>query len=175
MRTKEVASQPEVADRLAKIERALDIKGLGTPQAEIDNKQAGAIAALTTALANTPSAAIQVGSILYLKLTINGDAVVQARTLTQRELIVLESNQNLLNSPATIMTELSRLCPMQVNSFDADVRSILSTRQQEVPDMWNGMQVNGGKKHDPMNVPAVPRIPFFGEQPRDLNDEDRPD
>lgn len=110
VKTKDVVSQPEVKERLGKIERALELKGLGLPQAEIDAKQMGAISELNKSLENIPSAAFQVGSLLYVKIQIDGQSTVMARTLTQSEMIVLENNQGLLSSPATCMSKLAKLC-----------------------------------------------------------------
>ena len=172
VRTKEVASQPEVADRLAKIERALEMKGLATPQAEIDSKQASAVAALTTSLANVPTAAIQVGSILYLKLTIDDQAVVQARTLTQRELIVLENNQDLLNSPTTILIQLAEFCSKEAHSFDGAAAVRPSRSLNAAPDIWAGAQPDGGKKHPSAHLPAIPSLPYSGGAARNLTDGD---
>lgn len=173
VRTKEVASQPEVADRLAKIERALELKGLGAPQAEIDSKQAGAIAALTTSLANVPSAAIQVGSILFLKLTIDGNAVVQARNLSQKELIIIENNQDLLNSPSTIMTKLAKLCPKEVPSTkmndDAHPTPVL-----DLPlGIWERMQKGAGTPPLPKEASITPRLPYASGKPPGSSDDEK--
>lgn len=42
-KTIDAATQPEVLERLEKIERAVELKGLGQPQADIDSKQAEAV------------------------------------------------------------------------------------------------------------------------------------
>jgi len=108
-KSKEVATQPEVADRLEKIERALELKGLHQPQAEIDKAQAEAIAALTVAIKDIPNVAIQAGSILLVKTTdANQGPCLQVRTLSTKELIYLENNQHLLCKPATVMQSLSQ-------------------------------------------------------------------
>jgi hypothetical protein len=105
----EVVTQPEVTDRLEKIERALELKGLHKPQAEVDKAQAEAIAALTAATKDIPNVAIQAGSILLVKTTDgNHDPCLQVRTLTTKELIYLENNQHLLCKPATVMQSLSQ-------------------------------------------------------------------
>jgi hypothetical protein len=110
-RTKEVATQPEVAERLAKLERALELKGLHEPQAQIDKMEAEAVATISKAVENVPNAAIQIGSILFVKLdqSVCGQCI-QVRNLSQRELIELEKNQHLLSSPHTILEKLSELC-----------------------------------------------------------------
>lgn len=108
-KSREVATQPEVADRLEKIERALDLKGLHKPQAEVDKAQAEAIATLTAATKDIPNVAIQAGSILLVKTTDgNQSPCLQVRTLSTKELIYLENNQHLLCKPATVMESLSK-------------------------------------------------------------------
>jgi hypothetical protein len=109
VKTKEVASQPEVAERLQKIERALQLKGLDLPQAEVDQKQANAAAKLMKAVEHVPNAAIQVGSILLVKLPSPNGPIIQIKTLTQRELIAIENDQTLLSSPDTLLQKLANL------------------------------------------------------------------
>jgi hypothetical protein len=107
-RSKEVITQPEVTDRLAKIERAIDIKGLHKPQADVDKTQAEAIATLIASVKDIQSVAIQAGSILLVKVTNGkGDPCLQVRTLSTKELIYLENNQHILCKPAKIMESLS--------------------------------------------------------------------
>lgn len=110
VKTTEVMTQPEVAERLEKLERALELKGLGQPQAEIDAKQAAAVAQLMKAVKDVPTAAIQAGSILLIKLPSRNGPIIQVRTLTQTELIHLENNQKLLASPADLLERLSDIC-----------------------------------------------------------------
>ncbi len=109
-KTKDAANQPEVIERLQKVERALELKGLGQPQSDIDKKQSQAVANLIKATKDVPNAAIQVGSILLVKISATDGPAIQVRTLTQRELIQLENNQKLLSSPADILEKLSELC-----------------------------------------------------------------
>jgi hypothetical protein len=109
-KTQDVVSQPEVRDRLEKIERAVELKGIGRPQAEVDDIQASAIAKLVGALDKVPNAAIQAGSVLVVKLTTPNGPVIQARTLTQEEMVALENNQLLLQDPAKVLGRLSAAC-----------------------------------------------------------------
>lgn len=109
-KSKEVLSQPQVIERLEKIERAVELKALGKPQAEIDDKQAGAIAKLIKALDKVPNAAVQAGSVLVVKLTTPKGPVIQARTLTQEEMIELENNQLLLQDPSEVLGRLASAC-----------------------------------------------------------------
>jgi hypothetical protein len=107
VKTKEVATQPEVQQRLEELERVFKLKGLGKPQAEIDKTQAEAVALLVKAVEGIPNVAIQTGAILLVKTPRNGDNCLQVRTLTQRELIHLEKHQDLLTTPDTVFSQLA--------------------------------------------------------------------
>jgi hypothetical protein len=107
-KSKDAITQKEVTDRLEKIERAFDIKGVHKPQADVDKIKAEAIATLTTSVKDIPNAAIQSGSILLVKVTDQyATPCLQVRTLTTKELIYLENNQHLLCKPGTVMESLS--------------------------------------------------------------------
>lgn len=109
-KTMEALSQPEVIERLEKIERAVELKAVDKPQADVDEKQAGAIAKLITSLNNVPNAAVQAGSVLVIKLTTNNGPIIQARTLSQDEMLELENNQLLLQDPAEVLCKLNAAC-----------------------------------------------------------------
>jgi hypothetical protein len=109
-KTKDAVAQPEVQERLAKVERALEFQGLHLPQAQADKNQADAIAALIGSVERVPTAAIQAGSILLVKTNAaNGAPCIQVRTLTQQQMILLEKNQRLLASPNDAFEKLSQL------------------------------------------------------------------
>lgn len=109
-KSKEVLSQPEVIERLEKIERAVELKAIDKPQADVDEKQAGAIAKLIKSLEKVPNAAVQAGSVLVVKLTTPKGAVIQARTLSQEEMVELENNQLLLQDPSDVLCKLTAAC-----------------------------------------------------------------
>ena len=122
--TKDIATQPEVIKRLEKIERAVELKGLGQPQADIDKTQSQAIASLLEAVEKIPNAAIQAGSIILVKTTLTSGPTIKVKTLSQRELIHLENNQKLLLSPADLLENLSSIFyePDRLNHLDGNVR-----------------------------------------------------
>jgi hypothetical protein len=107
-KTNDVASQPEIAERLQKLERAIEIQGLHQPQSQVDKNEAEAISVIISALDKVSSAAIQVGSIVIIKLPDpGGNPCIQARALSQRELIHLEKNPHLLKEPQKILDRLT--------------------------------------------------------------------
>ena len=85
------------------------MSGLHKPQSEIDKARAEAVANLNDSLNEISSAAIQIGSILYIKTTDdNGKAHLQVRTLSSKEQIYLENNLHLLSRPESLMQSLSQ-------------------------------------------------------------------
>jgi len=109
-KSKEVLSRPEVIERLEKIERAVELRAVDKPQADVDDKQASAIAKLIKCLDKVPNAAVQAGSVLVVKLTTANGPIIQARTLSQEEMIELENNQLLLQNPADVLVKLNAAC-----------------------------------------------------------------
>ncbi|MBB3461202.1 hypothetical protein [Rhizobium sp. BK377] len=110
-KTADALTQPEIQNRLERMERALELQGLGKPQAEIDEKLGAALEKIANATASEKQVAVQIGSILYVKLTgPDGTASVAARSLSQAEMIALEKNQHLLMSPKDVFYNLYKLC-----------------------------------------------------------------
>lgn len=109
-KSKEALSQPEVIERLEKIERAVELKAIDKPQADVDEKQASAIAKLIKAVEKVPNAAVQAGSVLVVKITTAKGPVIQARTLSQEEMVELENNQLLLQDPSEVLGKLTAAC-----------------------------------------------------------------
>lgn len=104
LRTKGMLTHDEVQKRLRTAEQALEATYLDKPQAEANHLQAGAAAQLITALATTPNACIQVGSLLLVKGTRpDGQCAVVVRTLTTDELRSIEENQAILKRPEEVL------------------------------------------------------------------------
>jgi hypothetical protein len=101
--TRDIASQPEVAERLRKAERALELQALHKTQAEVDKNQAEAAQALIQSLEGIGNAAIQVGSLLIVKTSSEKGAQLAVRTLTQNQLALLEKDPSLLQQPNTVL------------------------------------------------------------------------
>lgn len=80
----------ELPQRLAKVERALELAYLDRHQAEVDATKAAAVQQLLESLENVPQACIRIGSILLLKFEDSRGPVVLIRTLSQLEIHALE-------------------------------------------------------------------------------------
>lgn len=99
---REVAESEPVRDRLAKLERALELEGLGKRQAEIDKGKAEAVASLYTLVKDQENAVVRLGSIVMIKKA--RDLVVF--TVSEMQAAVLEKHSELLQDPVAALTFL---------------------------------------------------------------------
>lgn len=87
------------------LDRAVELRAVDEVQAKVDASQGEAVAKLLTALVTTPTALIQIGSVLLVK--VNGTPVV--RNLTQTELVYLQRNPDTVRDPAACLDALQHL------------------------------------------------------------------
>jgi transcription elongation factor GreA len=97
-------SSDQADEVVARIERAVEVRLLGQPQAEVDSKQAEAVDRLITALEKQDSACIQVGSLFLIKV----DGVVVARNLSPIEMAFLTKHPSVLKTPRQVLDALER-------------------------------------------------------------------
>ncbi|WP_143267826.1 hypothetical protein [Amycolatopsis alba] len=102
-RLRRVGTSKELRRRLDKVERGIELQLLIKNQAEVDQAQGDAVAKLLASLQNTPTALIQIGSILLVKV----DGVPHVRNLTQDEIALLDSNPSLLDNPEVALSALN--------------------------------------------------------------------
>lgn len=122
-KTNQAATEPEIAKRLEKMERALQLQGLDKPQAEVDALYFNAAAAFLKSVEDIPTVVTQVGPLLVLKLPNSEGGMVQVKKLSTDQLIALEKNQSWLSSPADIFAKLDGACnatkePIYKSVFD---------------------------------------------------------
>jgi hypothetical protein len=104
VRMKDSTARPTRDELLIMTQRAIEQQVLGKPQAQIDLVQSQAVAGLLVALEKTPKAAIQVGSLLIVKVQ---DSTV-VRNLTQIELAYWQRHPDLFRDPEGALRELQR-------------------------------------------------------------------
>jgi hypothetical protein len=123
-KTNTAITQPEVNERLQKLERAIELKGLNLPQSEIDKNEANAISTIITAIQDVTSVTVQSGTILLFKLTDKeGKTHIHARTLSQLEMIYLEKNQHILKEqPGDVLKQLAEFNRMIPDKNHQDSR-----------------------------------------------------
>ena len=115
--SKDVLSNEEVAERLQKAEKALELKYLDRPQSEITSEQVAAAAQLIKALDTVHEAAAQIGSLLVLKRTdSDGRSYIATRTLTYKEMRLLEMHPDLLRQPSLLLNALESTSSQAVSS-----------------------------------------------------------
>lgn len=110
-RFKKAATSDEAKDLGRKMIRGAELAGLEKQQADINKTQAEALGNLMERAKEFSNAAIQCGTALVVVTSDgNGHKNIVGVTLTAAQVIALENNQQLLNSPATLLAELKRVC-----------------------------------------------------------------
>jgi hypothetical protein len=95
-RSDDPITKEEVFERLAKLERALELKGIEVPQSEATLNLAKAAKELMESVEKEEEAAVVVGSLCVLKK--GGKAVVVS--LSQEQMLAIRKDPNLLRSPS---------------------------------------------------------------------------
>ncbi|MFI7120460.1 hypothetical protein [Amycolatopsis sp. NPDC049868] len=103
-RTKKTLTSEQMADLMARVERAIELQVLHKPQAEINAAELDGVAKLVTALGKEQNACVQIGSVFLLKV----DGTIVSRTVSQREMAFLERNSGLLSTPREVLGALER-------------------------------------------------------------------
>ncbi|WP_152617637.1 hypothetical protein [Phaeacidiphilus oryzae] len=97
----------ELATRMVKVERALELTYVESRQAEADSKEAQAVGGIIGALVSVPRAAVRAGSILVLKFPIQGETAIFVRNLSQMEIRALEKFPEIQRSPERVLESLA--------------------------------------------------------------------
>ena len=96
----------EQADQaLTKVQRAVELREVDKPQADVTRTQSESVAQLLDSLKDNPSALIQIGNILVAK--VNGTPI--ALELSQVQLCHLQANPSALTDPGRAVAELTRI------------------------------------------------------------------
>lgn len=103
-RIREVAGSEPMRERLAKLERAIELEQLGKRQAEIDKAKAESVAALHGVIKEQENAVVRMGSIIMIKTA--GDLVVW--TIGPMEASALDEHSELLQDPVAALKFLRR-------------------------------------------------------------------
>ncbi|WP_410634418.1 hypothetical protein [Amycolatopsis sp. cmx-4-83] len=101
-RLRRASSSEEMRRRLEKVERGIELQLLTKNQAHVDQAQGDAVAKLLVALEASPTAMVQIGSVLIVKI----DGVPLVRNLTQTEIAMLDRDPSLLDNPRSVLRAL---------------------------------------------------------------------
>lgn len=108
-KSQKVMTSDEVTDRLKEAEYGIEVNAVLKQQSEIDKNQSEALLNILKSVENVPNAAIRIGSLLVVKITPNeGDVNVQVRSLSIKELHLLNKKPELLHRPQQILTALTK-------------------------------------------------------------------
>jgi len=116
-------SSDQADEVIARLERTIQVRLLEQPQAEVDSKQAEAVARLITALEKQESACIQVGSLFVIKV----DGTVVARNLSVLEMSFLNRNPSVLKTPRQVldaMEKFSNLSAVEIMPAEEDRQAL---------------------------------------------------
>jgi hypothetical protein len=101
-------STGEVKDRLAKVERAVELMALDQHQAAYDQVEANAVNGLIASTKDIPRVCVRIGSILLLKfVSPQGEPVVIVRNLTQLEIQAFERYPEIQRKPELTLEGLA--------------------------------------------------------------------
>lgn len=106
-KAKETLTSAEMKERLAKVERAVEVQGLLLPQAEVDLKISQAVSGIIANLANIPSACIRAGSILLVKYQTDDGPMILTRNLSIHEIRTLERFPGIQKEPSLALDLLA--------------------------------------------------------------------
>ena len=120
MQSKDVLTQEEVINKLAKLERAAEAKFIEKPQAEANKDYAIALEKIVKSLDGVDSACVQIGNLLLVKyVTKYGPPKAKVRlivrTLSALEMREIEKNQVLLKDPRQIIDSLQKICSSHID------------------------------------------------------------
>lgn len=108
-KSSEKLSSEEVQDRLKEVEYGIEVNTILKQQSEIDKNQSEAFANIITSLKDIPNAAIRIGTLIIVKLTDkDGSVSLQTRTLSIKELHLLNKKPELLQIPKQIFKAFAK-------------------------------------------------------------------
>lgn len=108
-KSKEAISSDEVLDRLKEAEYGLEVNMVLKKQSEIDVNSSQALLNIVKSIESVPNAVIRIGSILVVKLTNElGEVSLQSRTLSIKEMYLLNKNPDLLQKPQKILSAIAK-------------------------------------------------------------------
>jgi hypothetical protein len=101
-------TQEEIYDRLIKLERAAEVRLLAVPESQANMQNAQGLAAIIESLKGESAAVVQLGPLVVVKTpTPDRSSAILCRTLTTKELRMLEARPDLLRDPGKLMAQLT--------------------------------------------------------------------
>jgi len=106
--SKEAITSDDVINRFKEVEYGVEVNTILKQQSEIDKNQSEALLNILKSVENVSNAAIRIGSLLVVKIkNAEGEVNVQVRSLSIKELHLLNKRPELLHNPQLILTALT--------------------------------------------------------------------
>ncbi|MDI1355360.1 MAG: hypothetical protein PSX36_10600 [bacterium] len=106
--SKKALTSKEVTDRLREIEYSVEVNTIIKPQSEADKNYSEALFNILNSIKDIKNAAVRIGALIVVKVTnAEGEASIQTRTLSIKELHILNKKPELLSKPAEILLALA--------------------------------------------------------------------
>jgi hypothetical protein len=102
-RARQAVSRPEVYERLAKIERAIELANIDSVQSRVDKNLSVAVLNLTKALKNEKEGVISIGSLFAVKTSSAGHSRLAVISLTQEQMGLVKSNPAVQTDPVAFL------------------------------------------------------------------------
>lgn len=100
----DVRDSEEVNDLYEKGRKAIELASIEILQSEVNKNNAEAAAAFLNSVKDIPQAATRIGSLIVLKVQVNGEPQVITTVLTTEQLLVVESNPLLMTKPEELLS-----------------------------------------------------------------------
>jgi hypothetical protein len=140
----------EVKNAARKFAQALEVQGIDEHRAAATKAQAEAFAAVATAMDNVDAAAVQVGSLVYVKSkTPDGRTVVTSRSMSEEELRALESKQTVMEQFRSILALPRMGIPLGVTTWDQARLEVGEPPPEDIPVKVIKVQVQDGGHDSP--------------------------
>lgn len=101
-------SKAKLEERIEKVEKSLDLNYLQKPQAEIDHKLASAVSELISALSCVNEGAINLGTLVVLKLKGSENSSIVSFNLTNAQYEAINAQPELLKNPSQLLSLLKK-------------------------------------------------------------------
>jgi type I restriction enzyme R subunit len=102
-----VKSSDEAKALYEKGQKAIELAAIEKAQSEVNKNNAEAAAAYINAVKEIPEAAAMFGSLVIIKLTVDGDSRLFTYVLTTEQLLHIENNPELMHHPEKLLVRLN--------------------------------------------------------------------
>lgn len=108
VKTKNIAESEGFKEKKSEVEYGIKLHTITKHQSEVDKNQAEAVSKIIESIKDIPNAAIKIGSLLIVKITVSETPSISAKNLSLKELMMLENTPSLLKNPVQLLENLNQ-------------------------------------------------------------------